>query len=66
MRRLRVSMGVALLLVAAGLVTNGHAQKQWDFSDITKIKFEGISGDINFSGILDYPVSNISRLDRAC
>ncbi len=46
MRRFRVAMAAALLLVVVVLVTNGHAQKQWDFSDVTKIKFEGISGDI--------------------
>lgn len=46
MRRFRGCIFAAVLLVAAVLVTNGQAQKQWEFSEVTKIKFEGISGDV--------------------
>lgn len=46
MRRFNVSMLAALLLVAGLSAMNAQAQQKWDFSEVTKIKFEGISGDI--------------------
>jgi DUF4097 and DUF4098 domain-containing protein YvlB len=46
MHKFQVSLIVALVMVATVLVAAGQAQQQWDFSDVTKIKFEGISGDV--------------------
>jgi len=46
MRKFGVLAAVTLLGMLLVFSATGNAKERWEFSDVTKIKFEGISGDI--------------------